>query len=156
MEPRWLSLILLVAILTRLPVLKACRMTALLAASASALVALTLWNNTLFPLKLYPALINLGMLCLFGFSLIHPPTVIERFARIKEPDLSDAGIRYIRGVTQVWCLFFIVNGSLALFTAFFTSEAVWSLYNGCIAYILMGLLFVTEYIFRLRFKRKNA
>ena len=131
-------------------------MTTSLAVAASALVAFTLWNNTLFPLKLYPALINLGMLCLFGFSLLHPPTVIERFARIREPDLDEAGVRYTRVVTQVWCIFFVINGSLAFFTAFFTSEAIWSLYNGCIAYILMGLLFAVEYLFRIRFRRKNA
>jgi len=136
--------------------LKACRMTTFVAGAASVLVALTVWKNTLVTLKLYPALINFGMLGLFGFSLLSPPTVIERFARIREPDLSDAGVRYTRGVTQVWCIFFIVNGSIALFTAFFTSEAIWSLYNGCIAYILIGLLFGTEYLFRIRFRRKNA
>ena len=154
-EPRWLSLLLAFAILTRLPMMKAHRISVVLAIAAAVLVVLSAWKNVLLPLKLYPVLINLGMLLLFGLSLVYPPSVIERIARIKEPELSDAGVRYTRRVTQVWCIFFVFNGSLALFTSLFTSEATWSLYNGFSAYLLMGLLFAVEYCFRLRFRRAH-
>jgi uncharacterized membrane protein len=38
-------------------------------------------------------------------------------------------------------------------TALWASEAVWSLYTGVIAYVLMGLMFGGEYLVRMRFKR---
>ena len=117
------------------------------------LAACALWANALLPLKLYPVLVNAVLLALFGYSLIVPPSMIERFARLREPDLPDAAIGYTRRVTQVWCVFFVINGSIAFGTALWARPAVWSLYTGVISYILMGLLFAIEYLVRLRFKR---
>jgi uncharacterized membrane protein len=57
-------------------------------------------------------------------------------------------------VTQVWCVFFALNGGVALVTALWTSAATWSLYNGFVAYLLMGLLFAGEYAIRCNFKRR--
>ena len=58
-----------------------------------------------------------------------------------------------RTVTKVWCGFFVANGLAALGTALWASPKVWSLYNGVVAYLLMGVLFAGEYLVRLRFKR---
>ena len=80
--------------------------------------------------------------------------MIERLARLQEPDLPAAGVAYTRRVTQVWCGFFIVNGSVSLLTALFASDAGWALYNGVISYALMGLLFVGEWLIRKRVKAK--
>jgi uncharacterized membrane protein len=44
----------------------------------------------------------------------------------------------------------MLNGSMALITALWSSFEVWSLYNGLIAYVLMGLLFGGEYWVRQR------
>jgi uncharacterized membrane protein len=57
-------------------------------------------------------------------------------------------------VTQVWCWFFSVNGAIALATALWASPAIWTLYNGLIAYLVMGLLFAGEYVVRWHFKRR--
>jgi uncharacterized membrane protein len=111
-------------------------------------------NETL--LRLYPAIVNFGMLLIFGFSLKYSPSIIERFARLHEPDLTVSGVRYTRKVTQAWCGFFVLNGSIAIFTALHTSREVWSLYNGFIAYILMGAMFVAEWLIRQRFIVKNT
>ena len=119
------------------------------------LFALALWANALLPLKLYPVLVNAGLLGLFAYSLVVPPTMIERIARAREPDLSDAALIYTRRVTQIWCVFFAVNSLIALCTALWTSAAVWTLYNGLIAYLLIGLLFAGEYCIRWRFKRRH-
>jgi uncharacterized membrane protein len=108
------------------------------------------WRNDLTGLRLYPVIINSAMLLLFSWSLHAPPTVIERLARLQHPDLPPEGIVYTRRVTQVWCLFFFINGGLALVTALWCSFEVWSLYNGLIAYLLMGILFAGEYIVRIR------
>ena len=107
-------------------------------------------------LRLYPALVNCGMLLIFSFSLTYPPSMIERFARLHEPFLTASGVGYTRKVTQIWCLFFVFNGSVAAFTALYTSREVWSLYNGFVAYILMGILFAGEWLIRQRFINDNA
>lgn len=117
------------------------------------LAAAAVWGNVLLPLKLYPVLINCAMLTAFGYSLISPPSMVERLARLREPNLPPAAVGYTRRVTQIWCVFFVINGSIALGTALWASEEVWSLYTGVIAYFLMGALFGGEFLFRLRFKR---
>lgn len=98
---------------------------------------------------------NIFMLMIFGYSLMNPPSIIERIARRQEPDLPPAGMAYTRRVTQVWCVFFLVNACISLVTVLWASPTIWSLYNGIIAYILMGLLFGGEYLVRLRFKRRH-
>jgi len=101
-------------------------------------------------LLLYPASISGSMLILFGVTLLKPPTMVERFARLREPDLSPAAVRYTRRVTEAWCLFFVCNGSIAVYTALAASREAWALYNGFIAYILMGTLFAGERAVRRR------
>ncbi|WP_454831032.1 hypothetical protein [Pseudoxanthomonas wuyuanensis] len=150
-EPRWLALLLFVLALLR--AVAAREAVWLAAAGGAGLLALTatIFNQAL-PLKLYPALVNAVMLAVFAISLRFPPTVIERIARLQDPQLPASGVIYTRRVTQVWCGFFIVNGSLALVTALWTSDRVWALYNGLIAYGLMGLLFGGEWLIRQRVK----
>lgn len=105
-------------------------------------------NETL--LKIYPAMINLIMLLIFGLSLKYPPSMIEVFARIQQPELPAAAINYTRHVTMVWCLFFLINGSLAAYTAMNTSRETWAFYNGFLTYIIMGILFAGEWLVRRR------
>lgn len=152
-QPRWLAGLLVLAALTRLPSLKISSVARWSVIGVLLLALIAVWANVLLPLKLYPVLINGAMLATFGYSLICPPSMIERFARLREPNLSPAVIAYTRRVTQIWCVFFVVNGSVALGTALWASEAVWSLYTGVISYGLMGVLFAVEFLVRLRFKR---
>ncbi|MBC7858941.1 MAG: hypothetical protein H7Z39_09215 [Burkholderiaceae bacterium] len=152
-QPRWLAGLLLLAAASRLPSLKLSGAARASVGGAMLLVGWAIWSNLLLPLKLYPVLVNGALLAAFGYSLLAPPSMIERLARLREPDLPPAAVRYTRRVTQVWCGFFVVNGAIALGTALWASEALWSLYTGVIAYILMGLLFGAEYLARRRFKR---
>ncbi len=104
-------------------------------------------------LTFYPALVNLFFLVLFGHTLFKGPSMVYRFATLKDKSIAISPYRkkiaaYCRNVTLVWCCFFIVNGSIALMSVFGDSYRFWALYNGCIAYILMGLLFSGEYIVR--------
>ena len=48
----------------------------------------------------------------------------------------------------------MLNGSVAVYTAFFASDRVWSIYNGGISYVLMGILFSVEYLIRKREDKK--
>jgi uncharacterized membrane protein len=104
-------------------------------------------------LRLYPASISFSMLILFGATLAYPPTMIERFARLQERELSPQSVRYTRRVTEAWCVFFAMNGAIAAYSATFASREAWALYNGVIAYLLMGTLFVGERLLRRRVMR---
>lgn len=101
----------------------------------------------------YPVWVNAGFLLLFAWSLYFPPTVIERVARLMEGDLPESGIRYTRKVTQVWCLFFLGNGAVAAWLAWYGNWQWWLWYNGVASYVLMGLLFGIEYLVRQRVKQ---
>ena len=103
-------------------------------------------------LRWYPVLINVIMLVLFGASLRYGPPLIERIARLQHPDLPPEGVRYTRKVTQIWCGFFVFNGLVASALALWGPWSWWTAYNGCISYILTGVLFVGEWLTRPRFK----
>ena len=77
-------------------------------------------------------------------------------ARLSEPDLPDVAIAYTRKVTLVWCAFFLVNGGIALATALWGTEAQWTLYNGGIAYVLMGLIAAVEWLVRKRVRGQQG
>jgi uncharacterized membrane protein len=152
-EPRWLAGLLLLAAATRLPALKLNVGARWSVAGALVLVGCAIWSNLLLPLKLYPVLVNAALLAGFGYSLTTPMSAVERMARLRGEDFPPAARAYMRTVTQVWCGFFVINGTIAFATALWASEAVWSLYTGVISYALMGILFGAEYLVRLRFKR---
>ncbi len=121
-----------------------------------AVAIITLLSNSKEGLRYYPVIINTAMLVLFAWSLTQPRTIIERLARLFEPDLPPEGVAHTRQATWAWCVFFALNGSIALWTAVAASWEVWTLYNGLIAYILMGLLFAGEYTLRRHRKRRLA
>jgi uncharacterized membrane protein len=116
---------------------------------------LSFLSNSPDYLRFYPVCINALMFGLFFASLLRPPSMIERFARLAEPDLPERGVRYTRQVTKVWCGFFVVNGSIALYSALIGSLEFWTLYNGAVAYLLMAALFGGEYLFRTWWRRRG-
>ena len=67
--------------------------------------------------------------------------------------LNAAAIPYVTRVTQAWCIFFVINGGIALWTALRASDAAWALYNGAIAYVLIGALLAAEWLLRPRHAR---
>jgi len=94
-----------------------------------------------------PVLINGALLAQFALSLRGTP-MVERFARMQDPNLGVAQVAYCRRVTQVWCGFFVLNGGISLYLAWFAPLATWALYTGLIAYVLMGTLGAVEYLVR--------
>jgi len=121
-----------------------------------------------FFLKLYSVVINITLLFVFGSTLFFEPNIIFRFALLADKSIKGSSFegqvkKYCWKVTIVWCIFFILNGSAAMCTTFadkffgLSEEAarnVWAIYNGGISYILMGILFVVEYIVRRMVDRK--
>jgi len=150
-EPRVIAVVLLLAALGRLTSSQISGAVRCWLAGTGMVVLLAILSNAMYPLKLYPVIVNATLLGLFGYSLVAPPSAVERIARMRDPNLPPQAISYTRRVTQVWCIFFVVNGTLAFYTALYASSAQWSLYNGLLAYILMGILFGGEYVIRRRF-----
>ncbi|HBR2029802.1 hypothetical protein AB6N03_14515 [Klebsiella quasipneumoniae] len=101
-------------------------------------------------LLFYPVVVNSVMLAVFGGSLWSRMPIIERLARLREPDLPERAVRYTRHVTQIWCAFFIINGGIALFTALYGDLSLWTAWNGMISYLLMGTLMAGEWLVRQR------
>jgi uncharacterized membrane protein len=110
--------------------------------------ALTILRSSEWVLRFYPVLVNISMLAVFAFSLRWPPTIIERLARLREPDLDAHALTYIRHVTQAWCIFFVINGSISAWTAVAGDWQMWTLYNGLVSYVLMGAMFAGEWLVR--------
>ena len=96
----------------------------------------------------YPVLINLSLFFIFSSSLMQGPPIIERFARLLNPDLPSSAIAYTRKVTILWCCFFVLNGSIATWTVVDNNLYLWSLWNGCLSYICIGALLVGETAYR--------
>ena len=130
------------------------RVGAKLVALALLLVVVMSWlRGDAGGLLWYPVLCNGILLAVFAVSLRQPQTVIERLARLREPNLPPEGVAYTRRVTQLWCLFFIANGLAATATVLAGNMQLWTLYNGLIAYGLMGLLLVGEWLVRCRVRK---
>ncbi|HUG59461.1 MAG TPA: hypothetical protein VL002_14600 [Candidimonas sp.] len=110
--------------------------------AAIAMIDSTAW------LRAYPVLINAMLFTAFAASLRHGPPIIERLARLQHPNLPPEGVRYTRRVTQVWAGFFMVNGSIAAMLALWAPWSWWTAYNGGISYVMMGLLFLGEWLLR--------
>lgn len=118
-------------------------------------------QNEIF-LKLYSVVVSATFLVIFGSTLFLEPTIIFRFATLADKSIIGSSYEnqvknYSRKVTIIWCCFFILNGTISVLTAFSekifsispdTANTIWSVYNGGISYVLMGLLFICEYIVR--------
>ena len=154
LEPKKLAislaaLVVIRAIFTNNQLLKAVKgLWILVLVVGLALASLSYVENTELGLKLYPVVISASFLLIFAYSLFKPPSIIERLARLQEPDLPEEGVLYTRTVTKVWCGFIIVNILISLYTVFYSSLKIWTLYNGFISYLLMGSLFLGELTYR--------
>jgi uncharacterized membrane protein len=94
-----------------------------------------------------PVLINGALLATFGSSLWGTP-MVERFARLQNPNLGPDHVPYCRAVTKVWCGFFGFNIAMSVWLGLFAPLSWWALYTGIIAYVLIGVLATGEYIVR--------
>ena len=153
-EPRWVALAVAALILLRwrgrafglfagLSWLSHAVIAGSLLLSLGALV-----SNDETLLRLYPAGVSLALLAVFALSLRSEQSLVERMARISHPVLPDEAVRWCRRWTESWCAFFAVNASLSIWTAIAASREVWAVYNGFIAYLVMGTLLAGEWVLR--------
>ena len=100
--------------------------------------------------RLYPAVMVALALGAFAISLFRVP-LAEVFARKFGEELDAKGVAYCRRVTEVWVAFLAVHLAVTVATVF-ASREVWAFYNGFLAYVLMGALFLGEYLYRRRMR----
>lgn len=154
-QPLWLGLALAALLLLR--AWSARDGVWLAAGLGAALLSLaSQWGGSWVPLKLYPVMVSAVLLGVFAASLARPPTIVERIARLTEPQLPPEAIAYTRKVTLAWCGFFIVNGAVAAATVAWGSDEAWLLYNGLLSYLLMGAFFSGEWLLRQRMRSRLA
>lgn len=103
--------------------------------------------------KLYPVVVNCFIFLVFFISSFSKETVIQKFAKLTEPNIKPKALEYTRKLTYYWTIFTFFNFLISLWTVFLPQK-IWSIYNGIISYILVGSFFAIEYFVRKRFKKK--
>lgn len=141
-------LVLLISILWAIKAVQAVGWQRYFALIMACLVGVIYVTQTLATMYWYPVIINGVMLTLFGSSLWAKQSIIERFARLRRPDLPPKGVRYTRKVTQVWCLFFLFNILFCSLLIVLEAYRLWAWYTGGISYLLIGLLMIAEWLVR--------
>lgn len=102
--------------------------------------------------RAYPLVICVMMWTAFSFSLLKKrQPLVERFATViakaSHRVLTSAEKMYCYHLTIAWVIFMTIHLGVTIMTLFL-SHTFWALYNGCLAYVLMGGMFVGEVIIR--------
>jgi uncharacterized membrane protein len=112
--------------------------------TAAAIIAVLAGLDTPLAVKAYPAAVSLVAASVFAATLLYPPSLIERIARVREPDLPPAGQSYCLKVTIVWTVWLSTNTIIAAALALAGNDEAWAIWTGFIAYLVMGALFAGE------------
>lgn len=116
----------------------------------SCLAVGALLNKTGYILMV-PVAINLVFLSSFASTLrAGSQPMIERFARLQDPDLTPDKQAWCRLWTIIWCVFFVLNGGTSGLLGWLAPLEWWTIYTGLIGYILSGILMGSEWILRRR------
>lgn len=115
-------------------------------AMAAILTAASVSGSEIF-LRFTPFLISLTFLLQFAVSLRATP-IIERFARLKRPDLPPDHVAYCRRLTKVWLAVLTGNSVLVCAAAFVESSALWAVLVGPVSYSYWGSFIAIEFLFR--------
>jgi uncharacterized membrane protein len=100
-----------------------------------------------FYMKLVPALIALSASANFFLSLRKVP-VIESIARMQKPELPPDEVRYTRTWTHLWGWTMAADAVICLAAAMQDSLKLWLILCFPVSYVLIGLVFCTEYVIR--------
>ena len=101
------------------------------------------------------AAINLCLLWVFGRTLVGGrEPLITGFARRFHGTIPPHIEAYTRGVTWLWCVFFLAQVAMSALLAAFAPLALWSFFVNVLSTPLVVLTFVAEYAYRsVRFRR---
>lgn len=112
------------------------------------LIALAIVTGERRVLLLLPVAVSLYLLATFAWSLRAGPPIVERMARLIDPDLPDFCVPYCRKTTLAWCVFLAANAACATWLALFAPLGWWALYTGLGFYLLIGAVFAAEFTLR--------
>lgn len=113
------------------------------------LIFLTAVYNEKIFLKLYPTVMN-SAICLIFFSSLQKKPLITYFAEKMNHKITPEVAKYTRQVTIAWGIFMLFNAIISFLTIFI-SDFVWAFYNGFISYLLIGMVFLIELLFRRKY-----
>jgi len=140
-----LALIVLRLLLSRSPIARLWRLPLGFAALVIVLVALA---DQAVAAKTYPVVMSLAAASTFAISLLRPPSLIERFARIRKPVLPNGAVEYCRGLTAIWAGWLLANAAITAALGEWASLQVWTLWTGLLSYLGSGALFFGEMAYR--------
>ncbi len=151
-EPRleWLALLVLCAI-PQVPALCARRPGnwLLLLFIGTVLYGLVRIGGGMYALFLPPVLATASVLAVFAASLrAGQVPLVTRLARAMSGPLGPKVLHYTLRVTQMWVLVLIALTAAEAGLALFAPLSVWSLFSNGVNYVLVGLVFLLEYLYR--------
>jgi len=119
-------------------------------------IVLAFWLAPLVSALFYPFAISAAMLLYFLHSL-QPGRipVVERIARAHDASFTSAAVAYTRGVTWVWVVYFGVNAAINLVWIVSGNIDAWVFHNSVASYVVMGALFLGEWLVRQRVKQRH-
>lgn len=117
-------------------------------------VVILFYIKRIVVLKFYPPICNLFIFIVFFSSLFMKETVIQKAAKVMDGELTDKVREYTRKLTYIWCVFTFLNFIISVVTIFMPDK-YWIWYNGFISYILVGVMFIAEYIVRITLRKRN-
>ena len=98
--------------------------------------------------QMIPSLVFLSLTALFGYTLKHPPSLIERMVRLQFPEFEPGIAEYLRGLTGCWALLFATNAVVCAGLALWAETATWTTYTGGVVYAEMAVLALGEFFYR--------
>lgn len=117
-------------------------------------IAILLFTGALFmsvaTSQLIPVIIYLVLIWFFGRTLMHSPSLIERFVRLQFSEIPDEVQNYCRQLTLVWTLLFVAIVTASILLIVTNNDWYLTLLHGVIVWLLMALLVVVEYVYRLK------
>jgi len=121
-----------------------------LAVGAALLYRLVVLGHGLYALYVPPALIPAALFILFARTLRpgEMPLIAKIATAMRGEPLPPPLVVYTRHVTQFWCGVFIVMFLSALVLAIWAPPSVWSLMTNAVHYLILGAVFVVEFIYR--------
>ncbi len=94
---------------------------------------------------------NLMLAAVFGVTLARGrQPICTRFAKVVHGGLTSELVRYTRQVTLVWTLFFLTVSLASTLLFLFAPIEAWSVFANFLTLPLVLLMFVAEYLVRLR------
>jgi uncharacterized membrane protein len=104
--------------------------------------------DQMLAIKAYPVLMSLSAAAMFGASLLYPPSLIERIARLRGIIPDGPAQTYMRRLSAIWLAFLIANAAISTAISVWGDMDLWALYNGLLSYLLIGALFFGEMLLR--------